>query len=221
MPFHPLFDTMAIEINHATCNEIRRTINKVHTIETSTIVKLFNGDIAEHQRQQHHHPSRLLVIEQECEEREQHIEREHRSQEPSYTNHLDVWIRQEIETHRQVGEALAESAPRWFHHKTYHHHHGEERPRAVIPLGIKLGRSYRSRLHSLIITTTHRECADYHKEQGEIGEPRYHLTSQEVITWLSSHISHYVHQHDSHSSIGTQTIQRRVIFSDILRYGGG
>ena len=227
--YHPMllyttFNAMAIEVNHTTSDEERSTIDDVYFINRLHhkvwCTKVRNGNIAEHQRQQHHLPSPLLVIEQECEERKQHIEREYRSQEPPHAYHLDIWIRQEIEAHRQVGEALAERAPRWFHHKTYHHHHGEERPCAVIPLGIKFGWSYRSRLHSLIITAAHGECTDNHKEQCKVGEPRNHVTRQNIHTWLDCHVSLYVHQHDAYGSVSTQAIQRRVIFSDIPRYGG-
>ena len=49
----------------------------------------------------------------------------------------------------------------------------------------------------------------------EIREPRDHITSQDVITWLNHKISLNVHQHDTYCCVSTQTIQRRVIFSDI------
>lgn len=91
----------------------------------------------------------------------------------------------------------------------------------MIALSIELRRSYYSGLYSFIISTAHTECTNNHKQQCEIREPRNHITSQNVITWLNHKISLNMHQHNTYSSVSTQAIQRRVIFSDIYGYGGG
>ena len=84
----------------------------------------------------------------------------------------------------------------------------------MIPLGIELGRGDGTVLHSLIISAAHAEGAYYHKEECEVGEPRYHRPRQDVITQLiGCHISLHVHQHDAYSCIGTKPIQRRIILS--------
>ena len=49
-------------------------------------------------------------------------------------------------------------------HKRNHHHHGKERPRAMVTLGIKLGGCYLSVLHSVVIPTAHAESTDNHKQ---------------------------------------------------------
>ena len=90
----------------------------------------------------------------------------------------------------------------------------------MIALNIELRRSYCPRLYTFIISTAHTECANNHEQQCEICEPRNHISSQDVITWLNHKISLNVHQHDTYGSISTQAIQRRVIFSEIRWYGG-
>ena len=220
MFLHPALNTPTIKINHATNNEIRSTIDDIHSIESTTIIKLFNRNIAEYQRQQQYHPSSFLIIQQESKEREKHIECKYRSKEPSHTYHLNIWIRQEIEAHCQICKTLTERTPGWLHHKANHHHHGEEWPGTMIALSIELRRSYCSRLYSFIISTAHTERTNNHEQQCEIREPRNHTTSQEVITWLNHKISLNVHQHNTYCCVSTQAIQRRVIFSDIYRYGG-
>lgn len=224
MFFHPILDILTIEVNHTTGNKERRTIDDVNLIywfhHKVRSTEIHNRNIAEHQRQQQYHPSSLLIIQQEGKEREKHIECKHCTEEPSHTNYLNIWIRQEIEAHRQVCKTLAERTPRWVHHKTNHHHHGEEWPGTMIALSIELSRSYCSRFDSFIITTAHTESTNNHEQQCEICEPRNHITSQDVITWLNHKISLNVHQHDTYGCVGTQTIQRRVIFSDIYGCGG-
>lgn len=91
----------------------------------------------------------------------------------------------------------------------------------MIPLSIELRRSYCTRLYTFIITTAHTKCTINHEQQCKIREPRNHITSQDVITWLNHKISLNVHQHNTNSSVSTQPIQRRVIFSDIYGCGGG
>lgn len=224
MFLHPILDTLTIEINHTTRDKERSTINNINLIHwfhhKFWSTEIHNRNIAEYQRQQQYQPSPLFIIQQEGKEREKHIERKYRTQEPSHTYHLNIWIRQEIEAHRQVCKTLAERTPRWVHRKTNHHHHGEEWSGTMIALSIKLRRSYCSRLYTFIISTAHTECANNHEQQCEIREPRYHITSQYVITWLNHKISQNVHQHNTNSCISTQAIQRRVIFSDIRRCGG-
>ena len=220
MFLHPTLDTLTIEINHTTRDKERSTINNITTTESITIIKSIYCYITEHQRQQQYHPSSLLIIKQEGKEREKHIERKYRTQEPSHTYHLNIWIRQEIEAHCQVSKTLAKRTPGRFHRKTNHHHHGEEWPGTMIALSIELRRSYSSRLYSFIISTAHTECTNNHEQQCEIREPRNYITSQEVITWLNHKISLNVHKHDTYGSVSTQAIQRRVIFSDFRRYGG-
>ena len=90
----------------------------------------------------------------------------------------------------------------------------------MIALNIELRRSYCPRLYTFIISTAHTECTNNHEQQCEICEPRNHIASQDVITWLNHKISLNVHQHDTYGSISTQAIQRRVIFSDIYGCGG-
>lgn len=201
MFLHPVLDTIPIEINHTASNKEWRTIDDVDLINwfhhEVRSTEIGNRNRAEHQRQQQYHPPSLLIIKQEREKRKQHVESKDRTQEPTNTYHLDIRIRQEVETHRNISKTLAERAPRRFHHKANRHHHGEERPRAVIPLGIKLDWRNRPRFHTFIIATTHAECTDNHEEQGEVGEPRYHLTRQNVRTRLDSHICLYVHQHNA------------------------
>lgn len=87
-------------------------------------------------------------------------------------------------------------------------------------VNIELLRSYCSRLYSLIISTAHTESTNNHEQLCEICEPRNHIASQDVITWLNHKISPNVHQHDAYGCVSTQTIQRRVIFSDIYGCGG-
>ena len=225
MFLHPILDTLTIEINHTTSNKERRTIDDVDIIywfhHKVWSAKIHNRNIAKHQRQQQYHPSSLLTIQQEGKKREKHVERKYRTQEPSHTYHLNIWIRQEVEAHRQVCKTLAERTPGWFHHKTNHHHHGEEWPDTMIALSIKLRRSYCSRLYTFIISTAHTECANNHEQQCEIREPWYHITSQDVITWLNHKISLDVHQHNTYSSVSTQPIQRRVISLTFADMGGG
>ena len=224
MFFHPTLDTLTIEINHTTSNKERRTIDNIHLIywfhNKVRSTEIHNRNIAEHQRQQQYHPSSLLIIQQEGKEREKHIERKYRTQEPSHTYHLNIWIRQKIEAHCQICETLAERTPRWVYRKTNHHHHGKEWPGTMIALSIELRRSYFSRLYTFIISTAHTECTNNHEQQCEICEPRNHIASQDVITWLNHKISQNVHQHNTYSSVSTQPIQRRVIFSDIYGCGG-
>ena len=219
MFLHITLDTLTIEINHTTGNKEWCTIDDIHLIyrfyHKVWSTEIHNRNIAKHQRQQQYHPSSLLIIQQEGKEREKHIERKYRTQEPSHTYHLNIWIRQEIKAHSQVCKALTERTPGWFHHKANHHHHGEEWPGTMIPLSIELRRSYCSRLYTFIISTTHTECTNNHEQQCEIREPRNHITSQEVITWLNHKISLNVHKHDTYGSVSTQSIQRRVILSDI------
>lgn len=124
------------------------------------------------------------------------------------------------EAHCQICETLAERTPRWGHRKTNHYHHGKEWPGTMIALSIELRRSYSSRLYSFIISTAHTECTNNHEQQCEICEPRNHIASQYVITWLNHKISQNVHQHNTYSRVSTQAIQRRIIFSDFRRYGG-
>ena len=224
MFLHPTLDSLAIEVNHTTSNKERRTIDDVNLIywfhHKVRSTEIHNSYIAEYLRQQQYHPSSLLIIQQEGKESKKHIERKYRTQEPAYAYHLNTRIRQEIEAHRQVCKALAEGAPRRVYRKTNHHHHGKEWPGTMIALNIELRRSYCSRLYTFIISTAHTECANNHEQQCEICEPRNHIASQDVITWLNHKISLNVHQHDTYGSISTQAIQRRVIFSEIYGCGG-
>ena len=217
MSLYPTLEPLTIEVNYTTGNKERRTIDDVDLIywfhHKVWSTKIHNRNIAKHKRQQQYHPSSLLIIQQEGKEREKHIESKYRTQEPSHTYHLNIWIRQEIEAHCQICKALTKRTPRWVHRKTNHHHHGEEWPGTMIALSIELRRSYCSRLYTFIISTAHTECANNHEQQCEIREPWYHITSQYVITWLNHKISLNVHQHDTYGSVSTQTIQRRVIFS--------
>ena len=225
MFLHITLDTLTIEINHTTGNKEWCTIDDIlliywfHHKVWST--EIHNSYIAKYQRQQQYHPSPLFIIQQEGKERKKHIKRKYRTKEPSHTYHLNIWIRQEIKAHRQVCKALTESTQGWFHHKANHHHHGKEWPGTMIALSIELRRSYCSRLYTFIISTAHTECTNNHKQQCEIREPRNHTTSQDIITWLNHKISLNVHKHDTYCCVSTQTIQRRVIFSDIRRCGGG
>lgn len=226
MFLHPTLETLTIEINHTTSNKERRTIDNIHLIywfhNKVRSTEIHNSYIAKHQRQQQYHPSSLLIIQQEGKEREKHIERKYRTKEPSHTFHFNMWIRKEIEAHCQICKTLTGRTPGWFHHKANHHHHGEEWPGTMIALSIKLCRSYSSRLYSFIISTAHTKCTNNHEQQCEICEPRYHITSQEVITRLNHKISLNVHKHDTYGSISTQAVQRRVIFSDLYEcvWGG-
>lgn len=207
MFLYPSLDTQAIEINHTTDNKERRTIDDVNLIywfhHKVWSAEIHNSNIAKHQRQQQYHPSSLLIIQQEGKEREKHIERKYRTQEPSHTYHLNIWIRQEIKAHRQVCKALTERTPGWFHHKANHHHHGKEWPCTMIALSIELRWSYCSRLYTFIISTAHTERTYNHEQQCEIREPRNHTTSQDVITWLNRKISPNVHQHNAYGCVGT------------------
>lgn len=225
MFLHPALNILTIEVNHTTRDKERRTIDDVDPIywfhHKVRSAEIHNSYIAEYQRQQQYHPSSLLIIKQKGKEREKHIERKYRTQKPSHTYHLNIWIRQEIEAHRQVCKTLAERTPRWGHRKTNHHHHGEKWPGTMIALSIELRRSYFSRLYTFIISTAHTECANNHEQQCEIREPRNYITSQEVITWLNHKISLNVHQNNAYCCVSTQAIQRRVIFSDIYGCGGG
>ena len=146
MFLHPTQDTLTIEVNHTTRDKERRTIDNIHLIywfhNKVRSTEIHNSNIAKHQRQQQYHPSSLLIIQQEGKEREKHIERKYRTQKPSYTYHLNIWIRQEIEAHCQICKALTEQTSGWFHHKANHHHHGEEWPGTMIALSIELRRSY-------------------------------------------------------------------------------
>lgn len=131
MFLHPTLDSLAIEVNHTTSNKERRTIDDVNLIywfhHKVRSTEIHNSYIAEYLRQQQYHPSSLLIIQQEGEEREKHIECKYRTKEPSHTYPFNMWIRQEIEAHRQVCKALTEQrTPGWFHHKANHHHHGKE-----------------------------------------------------------------------------------------------
>lgn len=118
MFLHPTFDTLTIEVNHTTGNKERRTIDNIHLIywfhNKVRSTEIPNRNIAEQQRQQQYHPSSLLIIQQEGKEREKHIERKYRTQKPSYTYHLNIGIRQEIEAHCQICKALTERTPGWF-----------------------------------------------------------------------------------------------------------
>lgn len=224
MFLHPILDTQAIEINHTTGNKERRTIDDVNLIywfhHKVKSTEIHNSYIAKYQRQQQYHPSPLFIIQQECKEWKKHIERKYRTKKPSYSYHLNIRIRQEIEAHCQICKTLTERTPRWVHHKTNHHHHGKEWPGTMIALSIELRWSYCSRLYSFIISTAHTKCTNNHEQQCEICEPWNHITSQDVITWLNHKISLTVHKHDTYCCVSTQTIQRRVIFSDIRRCGG-
>lgn len=224
MFLHPAPDTPAIEVNHTTDNKERRTIDDVDLIywfhHKARSAEIHNSYIAEYQRLQQYHPSSLLIIQQEGKEREKHTERKYRTQEPSHTYHLNIWIRQEIEAHCQICKTLAERTSRWVHRKTNHHHHGEEWPGTMIALSIELHRSYLSQLYTFIISTAHTEYTNNHKQQCEIREPWYHITSQDVITWLNHKINLNVHQNNTYSSVSTQSIQRGVIFSYFCWCGG-
>lgn len=117
MFFHPILDTLTIEVNHTTGNKERRTIDDVNLIywfhHKVRSTEIHNRNIAEYQRQQQYQPSPLFIIQQEGKEREKHIESKYRTQKPSYTYHFNIWIRQEIEAHCQICETLAERTPRW------------------------------------------------------------------------------------------------------------
>ena len=55
--------------------------------------KVRNRYVAEHQRQHQYHPTTLPVIQQEGEERKQHVEGEDRTQEPPNAYHFDIRVR--------------------------------------------------------------------------------------------------------------------------------
>lgn len=122
-----------------------------------------------------HKPSSLFTIYLKSKEREHDIKQKHKTQEPTYSNDLNIRIRQQIKAQGQVCKCLPNTTYGLVECQAYQTKQGKIRPNSLISLRIEVIHRNQSILYSLIIATTHGERTHDKKEIDKIRKETYYF----------------------------------------------